>query len=351
MAFDLERYVFESFPRINKSGDERAVDCIWCGKRGKLYINVKKYRFFCFRCGAGKGARIVDFLRDHRGISEAEAWEILQNGRWAQYSTTSYEEHYEQQIRQPRATVLPEEYEAIYPVGDLDDYVLGMRAVKYLRERGLTDADFLMYRIGFCAGGRYARRIIIPVVRKKEIVYFMARLFMGAGKRYMNPAGDEVVENSSRLLFNWDQAKMAKTLKITEGVFDAIALGDEATSLFGKQVHDAQHRLLETGKFEAIEVWLDPDAIDDAQEIAHDLRDYQVPITICRLSHGDPGDLRREDIPVTRIEATGWADHFRRRFHLEASNEQAGSNPRETTGRDRGDGPSLRASELGRPRP
>jgi len=317
--FDLDRYVNESFGEVKVSGDERIVTCFWCGKRGKLYINVVKRKVYCFRCGAGQGATLVSFLRDHRGVSEGEALNILRSNRYYGHPVQSYVEAFAQtQYRTVREQVLPEEYEPLYPRDD--ESVLAARAIAYLRTRGLTDADLLLYRLGYCATGRYRHRIIVPVLREKEIVYFVGRLFFGFGKRYLNPAHDEVPEHPSNLLFNWDTARYAQTLQVTEGVFDGIGLGDSATALLGKRVHEGQLRLLELGTFKAIEVWLDSPAKDalineSATAIAYELRQLGKPVTICTLEHGDPGDLRVEpDIPVERRTTEGFQDYMTARM-------------------------------------
>jgi DNA primase len=315
--FNLDRYVKESFSDVQTSGDERIVRCIYCGKKGKLYINVVKRKLYCFRCGAGQGATLTSFIRDHRGVTEQEAWQILRSGDYDGLPTRDYEAYYAKQIHQPRATILPTEYLPLYPLDS--GAVLGERAVAKLRARGLTDADFLFYRIGYCLSGRYRHRIIVPVSRDREIVYFVARLFWGWGKRYLNPTHDEISAEPSTLLFNWDHARESTTLKLGEGVFDAIGLGEDATGMLGKQLHDGQLRLLETGKFERAEIWLDsrakdPMADQDSDKIAFQLQVFNVPITICRLQSGDPGDLRVHRIPVTRYTGSSWAAHYQRRY-------------------------------------
>src|SRR5262245_29800491 len=236
--FDLDTYIYDHFDSVQKSGDERIVTCFYCGKRGKLYINVRKRRFHCFRCGAGDGAAIDSFIQYHLGVSEKEAWQILRSGDYSGQQVQSYVEHFDRRIREPRKTVLPEEYEPLYPVSNHDGSVFAARAIAYLRKRGLTDGDLLVYRLGYCLEGHYRMRIIVPVVMNGEIVYFVARLFFGYGKRYLNPAYDEVPDNPRNLIYNWDLARDAEKLQLAEGVFDVMALGDSCGGLFGMQLHD-----------------------------------------------------------------------------------------------------------------
>jgi hypothetical protein len=318
--FDLDAYINENFGEVKPSGDERVVTCLYCGKRGKMYINVRKRKFNCFRCGAGKGATLVDLLRDHLNVSEGEALKILRSNDYSGRRVHSYADYFDKQIRRPRAGVLPDDYQALYPLGDIQDSVFALRAVTYLRTRGLTDADLLFYRLGISLEGRYQNRIIVPVLLNSEVVYFVARLFFGWGKRYLNPSNEEVPEHPSNLLFNWDNAKTAKVLKLGEGVFDAMGLGDDASCFFTKRIHDGQLRLLETGAFERIEVWLDPDAQREADEVQLALQVFRKPVDICRLHDGDPGELRVRDLEMTRDENPGLADYFRNRFRRRHAN-------------------------------
>lgn len=315
MAFDLDQYVHDNFTGVKSYGSERVVTCFYCGKAGKLYINVAKKAFNCYRCGAGKGATVIDLIRDHLGVDEREAWRIIRSGDYAGRRVRSYEQYFENQIKKPkRNQVLPDDYQALYPLKDIEGSVFAEKAVAYLRTRGLTDADFLFYRIGISLEGKYRNRIIVPVVLDKEVVYFVARLFLGWGKRYLNPGNDEVQIHPRELLFNWDNARTAPVLRMCEGVFDAMGVGDDATCMFTKHIRDGQFRVLEGGTFERVEIWLDSDAQSDADDLALQLQRLGKPVTICRLQHGDPGELRVKEIPTTREENPGLADYFRRRF-------------------------------------
>lgn len=316
MPFNLEQYVATVFPEAKRSGDERVVTCFYCLGKSKLYINVIKRKFYCFRCGAGQGASLVSLIRDRQGLSERDAWEVIRSNRYQGYQVQSYGElfHARQEKQEP-ATVLPEDYEPLYPRESLEGSVLAPRAITYLRKRGLTDADFMLYRLGYCAGGRYRGRIIVPVLKDGEVVYFIARLFFGYGQRYLNPKNEEIQEHPSNLLFNWDLAKGSETLRICEGVFDAIGLGDDVTALFGKRIHPGQLQLMESGHFTRIELWLDskekdPAITRDEDRLAFQLRETGKPITICSLERGDPSETRTQEIPVTRREGGSWAAFF-----------------------------------------
>jgi len=315
--FDLDQYVENSFPEVRRSGDERIVNCFYCSGKFKLYINIEKKRHFCYKCEAGRGATVVTLIRDHLGVTEREAWEILRSNRYQGYEPRSYGELFADRQDSPLPVeVLPVEYVPFYPREERGETVLGERGVAYLRRRGLTEADFMLYRMGYCASGRYRNRIIVPVVRDGDVVYFLARRFFGyGGPRYLNPRNEEIREHPSNLLFNWDAARTSERLQITEGVFDAIGLGEDATSVFGKQIHPGQLQLLGGGRFERVELWLDSEVKDpeirrDEESMAFALRELGKPVTICSLEWGDPGETRLGEIPSTSREGGSWASFF-----------------------------------------
>lgn len=314
--FDLAGYVTRSFPNVSRSGDELIVTCFFCQGKKKLYINTRKRKFFCYRCGAGRGATLISFIRDHRGVTERTAWEIFRSGEYSGYGIKDYSEYFDAEPAvRPRDSILPTEYVPLYPVNP-DDVGLADRAVRYLRGRGLTDGDMLVYQLGYCSTGRYRGRIIIPVIQDEKPVYFMARLFFGFGERYLNPRKDEVLANPADLIFNWDLCQDATVLQLTEGTFDSIAMGQDCGGLFGKQIHDGQMALLQTGSFESVELWLDSIAKDpanarDQELVAFKLRQLGKPLTICRLEWGDPSELRLGAIPVERTPGGLWANYFR----------------------------------------
>jgi hypothetical protein len=308
-VFDLDGYLNRHFSELKRSGDERILTCFWCGKRGKLYVNVKKGRFFCFRCGAGTHASLADFIKDHRGTTRSEAWAFIK-GHSLDIARPRYDsgeapgERLQRlfQTRRPDAIEdgLPPEYKPLYPLGELSDTVFAERAMAYLHGRGLSDGDCLLYRIGVCLDGRYRFRIIIPIVESGISVYFVARLFFGIGKRYLNPPHESLSVDPSALLFNWDMAKQAAHLRLAEGVFDSMSLGESAAALLGNVLKSGQRRRLEIGAWASAEIWLDADARAEADVLAQELQQLKpdAQITVRGLASGDPSSTAdRESVP------------------------------------------------------
>ena len=89
--------------------------------------------------------------------------------------------------------------------------------MKYLHSRGVTKADILRWKIGFCFDGEYRNRIIIPSFDEDgDCSYFIARSYTGDSYKYKNPrASKDIVFND--LFIDWN-----KDLVLVEGVFDAL---------------------------------------------------------------------------------------------------------------------------------
>jgi DNA primase len=95
------------------------------------------------------------------------------------------------------------------------------RALRYLKERGITQEQIVRWKMGFCYDGEYGGRIIVPSFGTSGYPnYFIARSYVGHNMKYKNPRSSKnVVFND--LFTNWND-----DLVIVEGVFDAINAGN-----------------------------------------------------------------------------------------------------------------------------
>jgi DNA primase len=134
---------------------------------------------------------------------------------------------------------------------------------RYLQERGLPLKDAIKFDMGYCLSGRYANRLVIPVYFENRLVSWVGRAMWKVPKNAEGMRGKKVVNapgtSMGRFLFNYDRAKNASTLVITEGPFDAIAMGDCAVALFGTHLSHEQYGLLLKTKARKVVVLLDPD--------------------------------------------------------------------------------------------
>lgn len=122
-------------------------------------------------------------------------------------------------------TSIPDEYIFLLNEVDKDIY-------SFLKNREITREDIFKWKIGFAKKGKYYKRAIFPSFNEYgECNYFVARATKEDFKiPYLIP--DDVSKND--IIFNELNIDWTKPIYLTEGVFDAIKLGDNAIPLLGK---------------------------------------------------------------------------------------------------------------------
>ena len=148
------------------------------------------------------------------------------------------------------ACKLPDEYRALRQKDQtFADSTLS--ASLYLYQRSVTPEQITRHRIGCCLTGHYNDRIIVPVVERGEVVYFVARLFRGKGKPYRYPTIEEAGGRSQAdVLFNLDGVAGRPRVRVVEGVFDALAegrRGEAAVAMLGLALSSTQAAKLAIG--------------------------------------------------------------------------------------------------------
>jgi hypothetical protein len=106
-------------------------------------------------------------------------------------------------------------------------------ALAYLKSREITQNDILYWKIGYCPYGEYEGRIIIPSFDMEgDVNFFAARSYRKHYLKYKNP---KVPKNE--IIFNHLFIDFSSPVFITEGVFDAIRLGQNAIPVLGSTLH------------------------------------------------------------------------------------------------------------------
>lgn len=105
---------------------------------------------------------------------------------------------------------------------------LAIRAYEYLKTRKLENIEFPF----FVSEKYYPDRIIIPYIQNSKCVYFQARALTPEIKpRYKNPYAER-----GRIIFNYNELLnrySKRPIFVTEGVFDALSIGQEAIAITG----------------------------------------------------------------------------------------------------------------------
>jgi 5S rRNA maturation endonuclease (ribonuclease M5) len=167
----------------------------------------------------------------------------------------------------------------------------------YLAKRGF-DPDEIQrkYSIRFCyTTGKFAYRIIIPIIQNGHIVNFTARDVTGKQEpKYKNLANEEAVIPMKNCLYNIDTVN--KKAIICEGVTDVWRIGRGAIATMGTEYTSSQLELLMRKKLNKVFVMYDADAAKKSEMLANALTTFIPSVEIVYLDQGDPGEMSEKEI-------------------------------------------------------
>lgn len=306
-AFDAERYVLDAHPDAQRSGGNLIVTCPRCEKP-KLWVlvvdrdDVRSPAWRCFSGDCGDSGRTaISLVRRLEDCDTFRALELIVKYQKGNQPLIDLRRLVEDRLagevevwsedasRQP----LPDEF---LPVrGDHRSSDLP----PYFRERGISAKKALRYGMGWCEDGYFKNRLVVPVMRGGEVVFFVARYMSAIPplckaprlpcprcggtdehkrlKKTLYPKGAK----PGRHLFNYDRARHCRTIRIVEGALDAVHVGRSAVATFGTSLSQYQLELLmRTAAEEIVIIWdRDPGAkpgqsgYEKAKELALRLAD------------------------------------------------------------------------------
>jgi len=225
--------------------------------KGNLEVNYQKDVFKCWVCKDTHNmyGSIIKLIKKYGNEK------ILRD-----YRLFKPEAFLSDKDKQHLSISLPEGYKQLIDC-DNKDFKYSS-AMKYLRDRGITDDIIIKYKIGYTTKGKFFNRIIIPSYDEDGILnYFIARWFdWNFNKtKYLNPDVEKQEIIFNEYLINWDA-----TIYLVEGVFDHVVVPN-SIPLLGKFISDdLLYKLLEKASANVV-VLLDGDAIDDAERLYNKL--------------------------------------------------------------------------------
>ncbi len=234
---DLDAYLRARVRILNTDGGRgydggvRAFDCPLCGDaRGRGWLHVLGFAAGCWNAGCPAEPRLpggaVEWVRRAEGFrSRGEAWALLHR----EYPRLAAAPPPPDRSAPPEDFCrLPEGLETAWGTGSAWE----AEALAFLKRQwnlGLEDAR--VWGLGRCRRGRYAWRVVVPVVMGGLPVSFLARTVRGAEPRYLNarhgPPEDPAAEcgrPAAALLFNADALREGCSAVLVEGAGDAMAL-------------------------------------------------------------------------------------------------------------------------------
>lgn len=251
----------------NESTHQVSYDCPSCSDekginggdgKGNLEINYEKGVFKCWCCKDtnNMSGYIPKLIRRYGKPKHIKQYQILK----PDYKQSEYQvlEHIKQN------PVLPESFTLLTGYKGKDKAYKD--AMKYLRERNITDDIIKKYNLGFTTKGRYFLRIIIPSYNiDNELNFFSGRSFSWVKPKYMN-----FEENKQDIIFNERLINWESTIYLVEGPFDHIVTPN-SIPLLGKYIYPLLYdTIIEKAKGNIVIV-LDPDAEKDAENVYREL--------------------------------------------------------------------------------
>lgn len=322
-GFDVLKWATEShikFHRQDYSSPEVRFLCPVCesdgGGKGRWLIsfNVEKRSGHCHRCG--EGFTLLRFLATSLSISEMEALALVFRKSDAKVGKEQVVDALDAFKVQDAEESVPEEEEIVrdgvqLPEGFIPYRPWPFKNPWYFSQRGITEEDALIHRLGWCSRGRFANRLVLPVYTRGRLVTFSAR-YMGNVERDSFVSGEEIkpylypVGPRSRALFNYDRAIHCGSVCLVEGCFDAIRVGAPGMAVLGNKLTAGQVELIASADIEDVVMMFDGDAAGkELARVCHEKLDGIVPsIRYHALPPGkDPDEFPRRQLDRWRAEA------------------------------------------------
>lgn len=298
MKFDIEQYVISNLDKVSKTtSNQLTATCPWCERYGSFYISASSGHFICFKCDArGRGLVGVVAQVEDMTFDEAKRFLLKRSVRFRRKKTP---QTLLERIKKFRGKERIEKTKVDFPVpGEFRPVYKGgvWQMPLYLKGRGIEKKTAKEFNLGFCAKGRYAGRIVIPIVCPNGKSFEARSVEKSPNIKTLGPKGAD----KSRLLIGWKQAKKDQDLVLVEGPFDVMMAhqhGASVLGLGGKNLSSSQFSLLcENWSSEAsITIMLDPEELAAPYLAASCLLCYFESVFIALLPDGvDPGSSTRK---------------------------------------------------------
>ena len=296
--------VSEILGKHYKSGDETLFFCPKCNHhKNKLSVNIKKDKFKCWVCDY-RGASARRIVRTYGNFQQLKRWDSL-TGRveLSSFNSLLTEKLFGKTDDADPLVSLPGEFKSLTG-SNLPPSA--SPALNFLHKRGVSKEDILKWKIGYCAAGEYAGRIVVPSFSiDGRVNYFIARSYNGDWKKYVAPpVSRDLVFND--LYVDWDA-----DLVIVEGVFDAFVAGN-SVPILGSELREGSkivRRVVENDT--PVYLALDTDAEKKALEIIKQFLEYDVELYKVNIHpYSDVGEMSKEEFSSRKKQAQPVDENF-----------------------------------------
>lgn len=291
----IEDWIYRTFNEVLPygNGSDLRVNCPFCEERAHkvdvshhLHISLVKETCHCFRCDYS--GSWLELVSKAEGVSFRQAHEILDGN--GEDLVPLYILRRRQRI-QPIVSSMPDNFMTIHDAIESGGFAgtLGNAAMKYVKYRlGRMIPDYNKYyqHWGIWNDPTGWGRLVLPVERG----WWQYRNILKhhAGPKYIscsNPKSDR--------LYNYTALDLYDEVCIAEGVLSAACIGPDAIALCGKTATPEQVKRLGNSKPSKFILCLDPEAIQEALEMAETLLRYGRKIVEVRMYiGGDPASTK-----------------------------------------------------------
>jgi hypothetical protein len=245
---NIEQLIREnvSFSRKAATGFEQ-LKCACCNDykiRAGFKFENEKIRYHCFNCSTEESyneqsrfmsdefrAILNSFHMDDKQIDD-----ILARKFFSTKSLVKAGEKPKSQFILPQAIALPKN---CYPINEEPNGFWLLVAEEYLALRSLNKDSYSWY---LSSEKKLRSFIIVPYFRQNQIIYWQARnMDLDSKNRYDNPP-----LSRNNIMFNFDEIfrYTKEPLFVTEGIFDAISIGQNAIALAGSTLNPFKIEML-----------------------------------------------------------------------------------------------------------
>lgn len=245
----------------------------------KLYINMDKQKWICFRCGWGKGVRDVSYLMaevSNRNVNDIR--KEISKFVIPSLKTEDFMEKLEEKLYKKKIKIKKTVYKSIDVPGTANaNSVVYKAVVNYAISRGLSVSEIKaldLHAAGILRGNQ-GPFLVFPIVHDGQVVNYQGRRINGDFEpKYVS--GPDIHD----YLYPMDQIHLSIYFRsqyavLVEGIFDALALWSidiPALCTFGKKISNTQVDLLKSMGIEKLVIAWDPDAKKEIEDASLRLR-------------------------------------------------------------------------------
>lgn len=277
----------------------------WCGDtKGHLYISAEHGGWICHHCQAH--GNLSDLFVEVLGMKPFDAWGLAGDILFGDIQ----ERRLAPEIRKPKTMQpirLPDEF-----IRDTGSGLAGA----YLERRGLDRKLCDRYGLGYCLGGDYGYRIIVPVYTGGTLRTFIARTWVDQKPKVLTAKGGR----TTNALFNIDNVS-PRACVLVEGVFDALKMPEVAIATLGTRSSQEQRQILRDRGFEDVVLMRDADEAGQkaTNREALELAASFLHVYIAELPRGkDPADATMEELQKALDESRTFVlDYGQRRSEVQ----------------------------------